>query len=85
MGSCKTRTQFFVTALLISAFARSSPLFSANVTGTLVGTIKDASCGLATRATVSLTNTQTNVSRSVPSNSDGTYLNRCYFRLEKCG
>jgi Carboxypeptidase regulatory-like domain/TonB dependent receptor len=75
VGNGKTCFNFASFILLVSVFVLtfSSPFFAADVTATLVGTVKDASGAVVTGATVTLTNTQTNTSRSVRSGNDGTY------------
>ncbi len=57
-------------ALLAIAFAAN---LSADVTGTILGTVRDSSGALVVGATVTGTNTLTNFSRQVVSGADGEY------------
>src|SRR5690348_5229184 len=49
------------------------PLNAAEVTSNLSGTVRDASGAVVTGATVTLTNVQTNISRTAHTGSDGNY------------
>src|SRR6266496_2693788 len=49
------------------------PLLGADVTASLVGTVKDATGAVVSGVTITLTNTQTNISRTVKTESDGSY------------
>jgi hypothetical protein len=59
---------FVLAALLLTSSA-----FAAEVTASLLGTIRDASGAVVTGATISLTNTQTNVTKKTQSGTDGEY------------
>ena len=59
-----------LAALLLTA----APLFSADVTATLSGTVRDATSAVVSGASITLTNTQTNISQTLKSGPDGTYL-----------
>jgi hypothetical protein len=59
------------TALLFAVAAVSSP--AQQITGSIRGTVKDEQGALVAGATVTATNVETGLSRSVPSNSEGGY------------
>lgn len=63
--------ELFILVVCVSLSAL--PLLGADVTAALSGTVKDASGAVVSGATITLTNTQTNVSRTVKTGSDGTY------------
>ena len=60
----------FAVALSLIAF----PARAAEVTATISGTVKDPTGALVAKANVTLTNTGTNVSHSVLTGNDGSYL-----------
>jgi len=62
-------------ALCLLAFVLVYPsAHAADVTATLAGTVKDATGAIVAKAKVTLTNTETNVSRSTTSGTDGSFL-----------
>jgi Carboxypeptidase regulatory-like domain len=62
-------------ALLAGWFAACPPLaFAQQETATLTGTVRDASGAIVPRATVTVTNTKTNVSAKTQAGDDGTYV-----------
>jgi Carboxypeptidase regulatory-like domain/TonB-dependent Receptor Plug Domain/TonB dependent receptor len=61
-----------LTFLLVALLLASS-VYAAEVTASLLGTIKDSSGAVLPSASVSLTNTQTNVTHTTQSGTDGTY------------
>ena len=69
------RTQVLVAGLafVLAALLLASSLYAAEVTASLLGTIRDASGAVVPEATVSLTNTQTNVTQKAQSGTDGSY------------
>jgi hypothetical protein len=62
-------------SLVFLAFAASCCVFnlSADVTGTILGTVRDSSNAIVVGAQVSATNTETNFTQQVSSGSDGGY------------
>lgn len=64
--------RFTVVVLLLIALV-SLPAFGAEVTATLAGTVKDSSGAVVPGATVTLTNTDTNVSHAVKTDASGGY------------
>jgi len=50
------------------------PIHASDVNATISGTVKDSTGAVVSKATVTLTNSGTNVSRSISTGSDGTYL-----------
>src|ERR1700716_3705565 len=58
-----------VACILLAAF----PLLGADVNAVLSGTVKDTSGALVSGATITLTNTKTNISQTLKSASDGSY------------
>ena len=60
-------------ALVLAGLLLTSSAFAAEVTASLLGTIRDASGAVVTGATISLTNTQTNVTKKTQSGNDGEY------------
>src|SRR5215470_6126235 len=62
-------------ALCLLAFVLVYPsAHAADVTATLAGTVKDSTGAIVAKAKVTLTNTETNVSRSTTSGTDGSFL-----------
>jgi hypothetical protein len=59
---------FILAALLLASSA-----YSAEVTASLLGNVRDASGAVVTGANISLTNTQTNVTKKTESGTDGGY------------
>ncbi|HET7206881.1 MAG TPA: carboxypeptidase regulatory-like domain-containing protein, partial [Terriglobales bacterium] len=59
--------------LVLAVSFLPGPARAAEVTATLAGTIRDASGAIVPGAQVTLTNTQTNISKTVTSGTDGTY------------
>src|SRR5258708_6031719 len=59
---------FTLAALLLASSA-----YAAEVTASLLGTVRDASGAVVTGANISLTNTQTNVAKKTESGTDGEY------------
>src|SRR6266550_2533737 len=62
-----------VLVLIACMLLAALPLFGADVNAVLSGTVKDTSGALVSGATITLTNTQTNVSQTVKAASDGSY------------
>jgi hypothetical protein len=60
-------------ALLVLIAGVSSTAFSQQITGTIVGTVKDSQGAVVNSATVKATNVDTGFTRSVPTNSVGEY------------
>src|SRR5262249_36511340 len=60
-------------AVLILAFACSPVAFAQAVSATLIGTVTDSSGATVPNATVTVTETQTGVSRKTNTTSDGVY------------
>lgn len=50
------------------------PLFAAEATAILTGTVKDSNGAVVPTATITLTNTSTNVNRTITSSADGSYI-----------
>ena len=63
-----------VWLLLIVVLAVSAPAGAQVTTSTILGRVTDASGGVLPNATVTITNTDTGLARTVPTNGDGTYL-----------
>src|SRR5262245_41104412 len=61
------------TAALCAALLVTAGLYAQSERGTITGTIQDASGAVVRGAKVTLTNTQTGVTFTMPSNSDGEY------------
>jgi hypothetical protein len=59
---------------ILTLFATSIPAPAADVTAALSGTVKDASGATVSGATITLTNTQNNISKTLISGTDGSYL-----------
>jgi hypothetical protein len=59
-------------AILI-ALVMATSVLAQNPTGTILGTVKDASGGVVAGATVTVHNTETGQGRSLPSGADGAY------------
>jgi hypothetical protein len=59
--------------LVLAASLLGSSAFAAEVTASLLGTVRDASGAVVTGASLSLTNVQTNVTKKAESGSDGEY------------
>ena len=70
-----TRNQLVASGLTLvfGALLLATPAFAAEVTASLLGTVRDASGAVVPEATVSLTNTQTNVTQKTQSGTDGNY------------
>src|SRR5947209_17148088 len=65
----------FVSLLLVLAVVLFTlPVFGADVTAQLNGTVKDSTGAIVPNAKVTLTNTQTDVSRTTTTSPDGNYL-----------
>src|SRR5947209_8162943 len=65
----------FVSLLLVLAVVLFTlPVFGADVTAQLNGTVKDSTGAIVPNAKVTLTNIQTDVSRTTTSSPDGNYL-----------
>jgi hypothetical protein len=67
-GLVAGRWMFILAALLLTSSA-----YAAEVTASLLGTVRDASGAVVTGANISLTNTQTNVTKKTESGTDGEY------------
>ena len=69
---CGKRNAFLllagVLAILLSAFG---PAFAQGPTGTIIGTVKDASGGVVPDVKVTVQSTETNASRTETSDQDG--------------
>ena len=63
-----------LVAMLVGAFAVPSTVYAQAVTGTLLGNVTDASGAAVPGATVTATETQTNIARTAVSNETGHYL-----------
>jgi len=75
MGSvtcARLSVKFLVLFLVLSLLAIAG--YAAETTATLGGTVKDSTGAVVPNATLTLTNTETGVSRALSSNQDGTYL-----------
>src|SRR5258707_720047 len=59
--------------LVLAALLLSTSAFAAEVTASLLGTVRDASGAVVAGASLSLTNIQTNVTKKADSGSDGEY------------
>ena len=64
----------FCLAVMFLPFLLSFLIHAAEVTATISGTVKDATGAVVPKATVTLTNKATNVSRTVMTDSGGSYL-----------
>src|SRR6266436_1677030 len=62
-----------VLVLIAGMLLAALPLLGADVNAVLSGTVKDTSGALVSGATITLTNTQTNISQTLKSASDGSY------------
>src|SRR5713226_4296803 len=62
-----------VPVLVVCVLLAALPLLGADVTAALSGTVKDASGAVVSGASITLTNTQTNISRTLKSGPDGSY------------
>src|SRR5712671_2438163 len=62
-----------VPVLVACLFLTALPLCGADVNAVLSGTVKDTSGALISGASITLTNTQTNISQTSKSASDGSY------------
>jgi hypothetical protein len=62
-----------VLVLIACIWLAALPLLGADVNAVLSGTVKDTSGALVPGATITLTNTQTNISQTLKSASDGSY------------
>src|SRR5690349_15983491 len=60
-------------AMILAALLVATPGHAAEVTAAILGTVRDASGAVVSGAKVTLTNTQTNVSRTIETNTDGNY------------
>jgi hypothetical protein len=60
-------------AFVLAALLVATPGRAAEVTAAILGTVRDASGAVVSGAKVTLTNTQTNVSRAIETDSDGNY------------
>ncbi len=63
-----------LVAMLVGTFAVPSTVYAQAVTGTLLGNVTDSSGGAVPGATVTATETQTNISRTAVSNETGHYI-----------
>src|SRR5438094_4340382 len=70
LGDLMTRKLFLVLALLVPGISRFA---SADVAGTVRGTVTEATGAVVPNATVTLSNAQTGWVRSVHTNADGQY------------
>jgi len=59
--------------LVVCAVTLVSPLLRADVTGSITGTVRDQAKAVVAGAKVTITNTQTNLSQTATSASDGSY------------
>jgi len=64
---------FSGAAALLLVLGLASPAAAQLPTGTILGTVRDASAGVIPGATVTATNTETGLSRTVVSGDDGSY------------
>jgi len=64
----------FLGALSLVVLFMASPTWAQNVTGSIVGTVKDATGGVMAGAAVTVTNEQTNISLKVASGPDGEFV-----------
>ena len=63
-----------LVAMLVGTFAVPSTVYAQAVTGTLLGNVTDSSGAAVPGATVTATETQTNIARTAVSNETGHYL-----------
>jgi hypothetical protein len=70
-GVCGFARQFSVAMLLIAALG-SMPVF-AQTSQSILGTVKDASGGVVAGANVTVRNTETQLTRTLPTGDDGAY------------
>ena len=68
------RLAAFCLAVLVLPFLISFLVHAAEVTATISGTVNDATGAVVPKATVTLTNKATNASRTVVTDSGGSYL-----------
>ena len=68
-----SRGWLVVCSLTFAALLLASSAHAAEVTASLLGTVRDASGAVVQGATISLTNIQTNVTQKVQSGTDGNY------------
>src|ERR671931_294815 len=73
-------------AAVVFLFSPANPVYGQAVKGTLLGTITDASGGVVAGANVTITEVNTNLSRSTQTNESGNYvfgnLDRGVYRVE---
>jgi Carboxypeptidase regulatory-like domain len=60
--------------LLIFAFSLAAPVLAQNITGTIVGTVRDSSGGVMPGSAVSLTNEETNIQFAVIADETGDFV-----------
>ncbi len=82
----------FVLSVVLSALlAVTGPLFAQGPTGTILGTVKDASGGVVPEAKITVQSSETGASRTEASGPDGTYrfsgvpIGHYNMRIEKDG
>ncbi len=63
----------FVAILVLSFCIVSAPLFSQAVSGTILGTVLDASGAVVAKAPINITNTETGLNRTVETDASGEY------------
>src|SRR5437868_2778548 len=66
--------RFLSFLLVLATVLFALPGFAADVTAQLSGTVKDSTGAIVSNAKVTLTNAQTNVSRTTTTSPDGNYL-----------
>src|SRR3954464_812065 len=72
-GRCAAITSSFLIALVSIGSMVQRPALAQVLFGSMVGTVTDASGASVPDATVTVTNTSTNESRTAQTNSDGAY------------
>ncbi len=60
--------------VLIFAFSLAAPVLAQNITGTIVGTVRDSSGGVMPGSAVSLTNEETNIQFAVIADETGDFV-----------
>src|SRR5262245_21136583 len=66
--------QLHTILVLVLALSLAAPILAQNITGTIVGTVRDSSGGVMPGAAVSLTNEETNVQFAVVTDETGDFV-----------
>ncbi len=72
--ACRPRLARFVALAVAAVLAASGPAFAQAVRGTLLGNVNDTTGAAVPGVTVTATETQTNIARSVTTNQSGHYV-----------